>query len=158
MKTDPSNSILETHCKTVIVLVSFAITVSGWWAWNAFLSGVYAPAPTPYGVRNGFVSGFGKDPSWWLTLVVVLFFLAALELTYKAVKRFLIVTGAWGRLANLSTKITKSNRRTIAASTDAEQTIEVWQEKEKVNEPYGQPVLLEALCEVETERTNRDTT
>jgi len=92
---DGRRSILETHHKTSVVLASFLITVAGWWAWNAFLSGVYAPAPSPYDVRGGFASGFGADPAWWLTLLLVLTVLVVAELGYKAVKRSLVVAGLW---------------------------------------------------------------
>ncbi len=77
------------------MLASFFVTVAGWWVWNAFLSGVYTPSPSPYDVRDGFIHGFGRDPIWWLTMLLVLGFLAVVELGYKAVKRNLIITGVW---------------------------------------------------------------
>jgi phospholipid-translocating ATPase len=76
-------------------MISFFVTVSGWFAWNAFLSGVYARAPSPYSVRDGFTTTFGPDPVWWATLVVVLAVLALMELTFKTVKRNLIMAGLW---------------------------------------------------------------
>ena len=84
---------MDTHYKTIVVLASATITLGGWWAWNGFLSSIYAPDVTPYAVRNGFSSTFGPDPAWWLTLAVLLGVLATGELGYRALKRNLIVMG-----------------------------------------------------------------
>ncbi|KAM7198782.1 hypothetical protein V8F33_004796 [Rhypophila sp. PSN 637] len=87
--------ILGTHFKSAIVLASFAITVGGWYAWQAFLSGIYAPGIWPYAVRGGFFTQFGQDPVWWAALAGVLGLLIAIELAYSSVKRNLIVLGLW---------------------------------------------------------------
>ncbi|KAK3318802.1 hypothetical protein B0H66DRAFT_517154 [Apodospora peruviana] len=87
--------ILGTHFKSAIVLASFAITVAGWWAWQVFLAGIYAPGVWPYAVRGGFFTGFGQDPVWWATLAAVLGLLVSIELAYSSVKRNLIVLGLW---------------------------------------------------------------
>ncbi|KAF7165374.1 hypothetical protein CNMCM6106_001564 [Aspergillus hiratsukae] len=87
--------IIETHYKTVIALSSFSITVLGWWAWNAFLAGAYAWQPSPYAARDGFTKTFGRDPIWWLTLVLVFMILVTLELVYKSVRRNMKVAGMW---------------------------------------------------------------
>ncbi|KAI6381295.1 hypothetical protein MCOR25_001229 [Pyricularia grisea] len=86
--------IIETHTKNIVILGSFLITVAGWWAWQAFLSGSYSPSPSPYAVRGGLTEGFGRDLSWWTCLIVVLAALIVFEMGYKAVKRQLIVGGA----------------------------------------------------------------
>ncbi|KAL2022829.1 hypothetical protein VTK56DRAFT_4360 [Thermocarpiscus australiensis] len=87
--------ILDTHYRTGIVVGSFGITFAGWWAWQAFLAGVYAPGVWPYAVRGGFFSSFGKDPAWWAALAAVLGLLACLELAYRSIKRNLVVAGLW---------------------------------------------------------------
>ncbi|KAF1986865.1 phospholipid-translocating P-type ATPase [Aulographum hederae CBS 113979] len=74
---------LETHHKTLVVLISFTITVGGWWAWSALLSGAYDQERSPYAVRGGFIQTFGRDPVWWATLVLVLVALVVLEAVYK---------------------------------------------------------------------------
>jgi phospholipid-translocating ATPase len=86
---------LDTHYKTDIVIGSFIITVGGWWVWQAFLAGVYAPGVWPYAVKGGFFSSFGPDPAWWVALFGTLGLLACIELAYKSVKRSLIVAGLW---------------------------------------------------------------
>ncbi|KAI0538308.1 hypothetical protein GGR58DRAFT_468521 [Xylaria digitata] len=87
--------IMETHYKSAIVMGSFAITVSGWWAWQAFLSGVYTPQPSPYDGRGGFVNTFGKDTLWWSLLFGVLLILICLDIAFKFAKRYLIMYGLW---------------------------------------------------------------
>ncbi|KAK3935563.1 hypothetical protein QBC46DRAFT_397213 [Diplogelasinospora grovesii] len=87
--------ILDTHYKTGNVLLCFGITVSGWWAWQAFLAGIYSPGVWPYAVRGGFFGGFGQDPVWWLTLVAVFGLLVCIELAYRSIKRSLVVSGLW---------------------------------------------------------------
>lgn len=93
--TDICISIIETHHKTAVVIISFLVTFSGWWAWNAFLAGVYQPYPSPYAVRGSFTQTFGKDPIWWLTLLLVFAVLVVMEIAYKSIKRNLAVAGVW---------------------------------------------------------------
>ncbi|KAL1870202.1 drs2 neo1 protein [Diaporthe australafricana] len=87
--------IVETHFKSFLVLGSFFITVGGWWLWQAFLAGVYTLQPSPYNVRGGFFGTFGKDPGWWVTLILVLIVLFILELGFKMAKRTLTIMGLW---------------------------------------------------------------
>lgn len=95
MSTDPRNRIIETHCKSPIVLASFAITFAGWWAWQSFLAGIYTEAPSPYDVRGGFFHTFGRDPGWWLTLIGVLVLLFVLEMGFRMTKRTMVIVGLW---------------------------------------------------------------
>ncbi|KAJ8115492.1 hypothetical protein ONZ43_g4653 [Nemania bipapillata] len=87
--------IMETHYKSAIIIGAFSITVSGWWAWQAFLSGVYSRQPSPYAGRGAFVNTFGKDTLWWSLLIGVLLVLIGLDITFKFAKRNLIVYGLW---------------------------------------------------------------
>lgn len=86
---------METHYKMAIVMASFGITVAGWWAWQAFLSGIYPLQPSPYAGRGAFVNTFGKDTLWWSLLIGVLLVLIGLDITFKFVKRNLVVYGLW---------------------------------------------------------------
>ena len=79
---------IETHHKTVFVYASFIITVAGWWAWNAFLSGVYSSNISPYDVKGGFTHGFGVDPNWWATFALALIILIVLEVAGKAGEQY----------------------------------------------------------------------
>jgi len=132
-------SILETHDKTILVLASFLITVGGWWAWNAFLSAVYQPGVSPYAVRDGFNSGFGSHPAWWLTLVVALAILGAAELGYKAVKRQVVAMGSGDGIflrgpLRLFGRLTSGGRQGRPAGKEdlgLECNVGLWQEMEK---------------------------
>ncbi len=86
---------METHYKSAIIMGAFGITVSGWWAWQAFLSGVYPLQPSPYAGRGAFVNTFGKDTLWWALLFGVLLILIGLDIAFKFVKRGLIKHGLW---------------------------------------------------------------
>ncbi|KAL7627863.1 drs2 neo1 protein [Parahypoxylon ruwenzoriense] len=122
--------IIETYHKTAIVMSALGITIAGWWAWNAFLSGVYAAQPSPYPARDGFTDTFGKDPLWWLTLLVVVLTLISIELVYKAMKRHMVIAGVW--------KWPPWKRQSLDDSLE-EWGLEIWQELEK------DPVMRERL-------------
>ncbi|KAI2472984.1 phospholipid-translocating P-type ATPase [Annulohypoxylon bovei var. microspora] len=125
--------IIETHHKTVIILGAFALTMAGWWAWQAFLSGVYAPQPSPYPARNGFTDTFGTDPVWWVTLIAVVVVLISMEMAYKVVKRNMVIAGAW--------KWPPWKPRSVDDSLE-EWGLEVWQELEQ--DPVTRERLLRA--------------
>lgn len=111
---------MDPHHKTIIIIASFVITISGWWAWQFFLSGAYSTKDvTPYAVRNGFTSVFGPDLAWWLTLIIVVGTLATGELAYRAVKRTLVAMGIW----NWGSGRSKQNAEELS--------VEMWQEMEK---------------------------
>lgn len=79
--------ILELHNKTIVTFIGFFISVAGWFLWNLFLSAIYTPRPSPYAVRDAFLETFGRDPVWWLTIIMVLAMLILLELMITAVRR-----------------------------------------------------------------------
>ncbi|KAK8044321.1 P-type ATPase [Apiospora rasikravindrae] len=87
--------IIETHSKTKVILIGFAITIIGWWVWCALLGGIYNPGVSPYAVRGGFTRSFGGDGIWWLTLIIVVALLMTVELVYRAVKRNMILARLW---------------------------------------------------------------
>ncbi|CAK7215997.1 drs2 neo1 protein [Sporothrix bragantina] len=99
--------LLNTHYKTAIVLAGFGITVAGWWLWCIFLALAYSPSPSPYDVRGGFFTGFGRTLSWWTTLLIAMTWLLILELGFRAIKRNLAIAGIWGRAAPLGSKTQK---------------------------------------------------
>ncbi|KAH8841375.1 hypothetical protein MCOR31_009469 [Pyricularia oryzae] len=173
--------IIETHTKNIVILGSFLITVAGWWAWQAFLSGSYSPSPSPYAVRGGLTEGFGRDLSWWTCLIVVLAALIVFEMGYKAVKRQLVVGGALrkrqrkakrvlGRIlhrvlcglfvstgvaaaAGIKTDDAQADdlRRQEALENEEDLDLELWQELEQDPEVRAR---LEGLCWVEDEEEN----
>lgn len=117
--------VLETHYKTVIVGVSFLITVAGWWAWNGFMASAYSDNLSPYDVKYGFTKTFGNDWNWWLTLIIVLMILITLEMIYQSVKRYLLVAGFWPLWK-------RSPRARMVQGRNAEELdVSLWQEMEK---------------------------
>jgi phospholipid-translocating ATPase len=89
-------SIFETHYKATLVMCSFFVTTLGWFAWIAFLDGIYAPTPSgPYAIKHTFRDAWGKDIVWWSTVFIVLAFLGLMELSGKTIKRQMLVAGLW---------------------------------------------------------------
>lgn len=82
-----------------MVLAAFGITVGGWWLWCVFLSLAFTPSPSPYDVRGNLFTGYGRNLSWWATLLVAVTVLMVMELGYRAVKRNLAIAGLWGKPA-----------------------------------------------------------
>ena len=112
-----NRSILESQYKTVIVGVSCLITVTGWWAWNAFLSFAYGDNISPFDVRGGFQNAFGRDPQWWLVLVAVVAVLVVTDLIYKSLRHSLAAAGRWPPWKH--------------SRTAEELEVSVWQEMER---------------------------
>ncbi|KAI0840735.1 phospholipid-translocating P-type ATPase [Hypoxylon sp. FL0890] len=133
--------IIETHHKTAIVMGAFGITMLGWWAWQGFLDGVYPTQQSPYAGRGSFSYTFGKDPLWWLTVIVVVIVLISIELVYKAVKRNLVIAGVW--------KWPPWKLRGVDDSLE-EWGLEVWQELEQ------DPVIRERLRRADMEKGEVD--
>ncbi|KAL6873078.1 phospholipid-translocating P-type ATPase [Trichoderma novae-zelandiae] len=88
--------IFETHYKSAVVMACFFITTAGWFAWLAFLDGVYAATPSGvYDIRHTFTRLWGADAVWWSTVFIVLAFMGMIELLFKAMKRAMLVAGLW---------------------------------------------------------------
>ncbi|PHH70937.1 hypothetical protein CDD80_5648 [Ophiocordyceps camponoti-rufipedis] len=80
--------ILETHYKPSVILASFFLTTMGWFAWLAFLDGVYAPTPSgPYLIRHTLRHTWGPDPAWWSTLFLVLALVSLIEVAVAILSR-----------------------------------------------------------------------
>ncbi|ROW08853.1 hypothetical protein VMCG_02999 [Cytospora schulzeri] len=79
--------ILELHHKTLLIFIGFFITVAGWFIWNLFLAGIYKAQIGPYTVRDGLLHNFGRNGTWWLTLLLVLAAVTLFELSLSAVRR-----------------------------------------------------------------------
>lgn len=114
-------SLSETHYKTIIVIIGFLVTVSGWWAWNAFLAGVYVAQPGPYSARGGFMNTFGKDPVWWLTLILVFAILVVLKVVYGSINRNFI---------SVAMKLLRRKVKWLGGNEDSD--IRTFQEMEQV--------------------------
>lgn len=133
---------IETHYKTTIVGVSFFITVGGWWLWNSFLSLAYSDNLSPYDVKSGFLEGFGKDPVWWLTLLLTWAVLLTVELIWKSVKRYSASGRKWPW---------RRNGPRPGGKNAEELDLELWQEMER------DPAVREKLRRLANEDDEGDT-
>lgn len=89
------NRILELHCKTLVILGIFAGTIAAFWIWIVVMSVTSQPTLTPFAVRGGFTGTFGKDPMWWISLIVGLVVLGAMELIVKSLRRHRLARTFW---------------------------------------------------------------
>lgn len=77
-------------------MACFFVTTAGWFAWLAFLDGVYGATPSGvYDIRHTFTKLWGADAVWWSTVFIVLSFMGMIELLFKAAKRAMLVAGLW---------------------------------------------------------------
>lgn len=90
--------LVEFNNKTAVVLAMFAGTVVALFAFMAVWTVTGAHALTPFAMRYGLIKTFGPDGSWWLTLVVGLLLLCAMELVLKALQRHRLARAIWAKV------------------------------------------------------------
>lgn len=76
---------LELHNKTTTCIVAMVLSIGGWWLFNIILSAVYAKNVI-YHVRGGLLDRFGRNASWWLTLIVTIFAVWAFEVAVRCLR------------------------------------------------------------------------
>lgn len=67
------------HNKSFLAPLAMLISIGAWFLWNILLAAIYNNNKI-YFVKSGFFSKFGKNPLWWLTLILILFSVVAFEL------------------------------------------------------------------------------
>jgi phospholipid-translocating ATPase len=77
--------LLEQHNKSVIALACIIIEVGGWWLWNIILSFTYADN-FEYGVKDGILERFGRNPLWWCSLIGIVVSCVLFEIGVRTVK------------------------------------------------------------------------
>ena len=75
----------EIQNKTITCVLSMFISIGGWFLWNIILASRYHNNVV-YNVKDGFFDRFGRNPSWWSTLILVVTACWALEVGVKATK------------------------------------------------------------------------
>lgn len=116
-------------------MACFFITTAGWFAWLAFLDGVYAATPSgDYDIRHTFTRLWGADAVWWSTVFIVLSFLGMMELLFKAGKRGMQVAGLW--------HWPPWQRRRLGGENAEEWDLELWQEMEQDEVVRGKLALM----------------
>jgi phospholipid-translocating ATPase len=66
------------HNKSVIALGSIVLSLGAVFLWNLILGAVY-PNDKLYHVRHMFFVGFGRNPLWWLTIIIIVLSVAVFE-------------------------------------------------------------------------------
>ncbi|KAI9744785.1 MAG: hypothetical protein M1818_001710 [Claussenomyces sp. TS43310] len=80
--------VLEVHNKTYMPLICWFLSVGGWMLWNMLLSVIYPESSsTTYDVSGGFLTGFGREPSWWLVVLLAVSACIGLELVVKSIQK-----------------------------------------------------------------------
>lgn len=82
---------IEMHNKSIVALLSFFLSAGAAFLWNIFLSATY-PLTTPYRVRGAFFDGFGRNPTWWMTLTFIIVCVYVLEVSVSACRKALFPT------------------------------------------------------------------
>ena len=77
----------ELHNKTITCLIAMVLSIGGWWLFNLILSTLYAKNVI-YDVRGGLIDRFGRNALWWLTLIVIIVAVWALELAVRCLQGF----------------------------------------------------------------------
>lgn len=75
----------ELQNKTYTCAISMFISIGGWFLWNVILSSTYTNNVI-YNVIDGFFDRFGRNPLWWLTLILIVTACWAIEIGVKTVK------------------------------------------------------------------------
>ena len=75
----------ELHNKSVTCVIAMFLSIGGWFLWNIVLSSIYHDNVI-YNVKDGFLSRFGRNGLWWLTLILIVSACWAMEIAIKAMQ------------------------------------------------------------------------
>ncbi|KAF2809148.1 phospholipid-translocating P-type ATPase [Mytilinidion resinicola] len=78
--------LIETHTRTLLILIPLVASIGGWWLWNLLLAVLYNPHAPIYHVRQAFLHTFGANALWWLTLVLILACVVVFELGVESLR------------------------------------------------------------------------
>lgn len=78
--------VIELHNKTVTAIFAVVVSVGGWWVWNLILSGTYNKYDAIYDVNQGIIQRFGRNPLWWLTLLIGVMAVVLFEVVVKMIR------------------------------------------------------------------------
>jgi phospholipid-translocating ATPase len=83
--------IIEMHNKSIVAFLSILLSVGAVFGWNILLALTYSTTSL-YKARGEFFNGFGKDPTWWLTLVFIVICVYLLECGVSGCRKALFPT------------------------------------------------------------------
>ena len=78
----------ELRNKTYTSIVAMFLSIGGWFLWQVILASTYSNNVI-YNVKDGFFDRFGRNPSWWLTLILIVAACWTIEIGVKTIK------GSW---------------------------------------------------------------
>ncbi|KAF1815463.1 phospholipid-translocating P-type ATPase [Eremomyces bilateralis CBS 781.70] len=65
--------VIEMHNKSIAVAISLFLSILAWFLWNIILAALYKDSNDKiYNVKGGIYSRFGTNPSWWLSLILII--------------------------------------------------------------------------------------
>ncbi|WPG99859.1 putative haloacid dehalogenase-like hydrolase [Acrodontium crateriforme] len=77
--------LIEQRYRSYMAAVSVVIAIGGWFLWNIILACRYAKNHE-YNVKGGFLVRFGRDPLWWLVLILATAGCLLFEISVRAAK------------------------------------------------------------------------
>jgi phospholipid-translocating ATPase len=86
--------LIEMHDKSIIAFMAIVLSIGAVFLWNILLACIY-PLKTPiYRVHSSLFKGFGKNPTWWFTLFMIVFCIGILEISVSAFRKRFFPTDA----------------------------------------------------------------
>jgi phospholipid-translocating ATPase len=73
------------HNKSLIALGAILLSLGAAFLWNIILAAIY-PHDKVYHVRHAYFVGFGRNPLWWLSLILIVLSVAVLEFGVASVR------------------------------------------------------------------------
>ncbi|KAH8788465.1 hypothetical protein F5883DRAFT_479211 [Diaporthe sp. PMI_573] len=121
--------IIELNHKTQIVLWCFLASILALWCYALITASTLPPNAGPYSVRGGLFLGFGKEASWWCTMIFVLALLYFMEMLFRSFKQSHALRAWFSRCWSSGRQIEKRGGGVREGFTDWEPRL--WQEMEK---------------------------
>jgi phospholipid-translocating ATPase len=85
--------VIEMHNKSIVAFLSMFLSAGAAFLWNIILAAVY-PIATPYRARGAFFNEFGRNLTWWLTLIFIVTCVYLLEFSVSALRKAFFATDA----------------------------------------------------------------
>jgi len=78
--------LIELHNKSMAAVAGILLSVGGVFLWNILLAAMYPKAAPIYFVKHAWFLGFGRNPVWWMTLMLIVVCVVALELAVSSLR------------------------------------------------------------------------